>query len=279
MAVEESFQVDPDAAAAAKASGDYNQGEDGAKDSEPKDGEDDKPIISDDDPGKSDDPDAKSDDTDDDAKDDDKTDDKDKDKDKDKDDDTPEPSAEEKEFNTAAESWTQEFMEKGELSEETREAVVKQIFAPGVPKAQQEQYLATFEAGLKAMGEAATRSAFDIVGGQEAYESMKAWAASNLSEAEIAAFDADALGTDMGRRDTAIRGLHARAQQASGSEPDFEPNLAHDGGRGAGEPIIGSRQELARIQATEEYRTDPAVRAKVERQLRQSMATGKYKND
>jgi hypothetical protein len=68
-------------------------------------------------------------------------------------------------------------------------------------------------------------------------------------------------------------------QQALGKEPDFEPNLAHDGGRAGGEPIIASRQELAKIQATDEYKKDPAVRAKVSRQLRQSLATGKYISD
>lgn len=268
---EESFQVDPDAAAAAKESGDYNQGEDGKSDAKPEDGkaDDDKSIISDDDPG---DPDAKSDDDKsdndaegDDAKDDDKS-----------DDDDPKPADEDKKFNEAAESWTQEFMEKGELSEETRKAVIEQVFAPGVPKATQEQFLATFEAGLKSLGDTATRDAHDIVGGTEAYESMIVWAKANLSEEEVTAFDSDALGTDKGRRDTAIRGLHARHQQASGSEPDFEPDLTHDGGRGKGEPIIGSRQELSKIQGTAEYKKDPAVRAKVERQLRQSMATGKY---
>jgi hypothetical protein len=55
--------------------------------------------------------------------------------------------------------------------------------------------------------------------------------------------------------------------------------LSHDGGTAQGEPIIASRRELAKIQATEEYKRDPAVRAKVMRQLQYSMATGKYSNE
>ncbi len=163
------------------------------------------------------------------------------------------------------------------MSEETREEISSTVFAEGVPKEVKQQYLDTYEAGMKALGDAATASAFEIVGGADAYQAMTAWAKNSLTEQEIEAFDADALGSDVVRRDSAIRGLHARMQQAAGAEPDNEPNLAHDGGRGKGEPIIGSRQELSKIQGTVRYKTDPAYRDLVERQLRQSRKTGRYR--
>ena len=96
----------------------------------------------------------------------------------------------------------------------------------------------------------------------------------NSGSLHIKSFVSTILKSSGGREKAAE--LHAQMQQAIGSETDFEPNLAHDGGRAQGEPIIGSRQELAKIQATEAYKKDPAVRAKVGRQLKQSMATGKY---
>jgi hypothetical protein len=105
---------------------------------------------------------------------------------------------------------------------------------------------------------------------------MLEWASETLSDEESEAFDNAVLGTDKIVRHTAIKGLHAQMQQALGSEPNFEPNLAHGGGKASGEPIIGSRQELAAIQSTAEYKKDPAVRQRVANQLRQSMATGKY---
>jgi hypothetical protein len=105
---------------------------------------------------------------------------------------------------------------------------------------------------------------------------MATWAQETLPSEEQDAFDKEVTSGDLVRRDTAIKGLHARMQQDLGNETDFEPNLAHGAGRAQGEPIIGSRQELVKIQRSEEYKKDPAVRAKVARQLEQSMNTGKY---
>jgi hypothetical protein len=191
------------------------------------------------------------------------------------DDETEEETPEVK-FDVNYEGWTEEFLKDGKLSDETRLDVIEKVFHEGVPQEMKEQFVQAYEAGLVSIQRAAVNEAYDLVGGQENYQQMIGWAQENLSEAEVVAYDADALGDDIVKRDSVIKGLHARMQQATGSDPDFEPNLAHSGGKAGGEPIIGSRQELAKIQASEEYTKDPAVRAKVARQLKQSMATGKY---
>jgi hypothetical protein len=179
-------------------------------------------------------------------------------------------------FTEIFEGWTNEFMENGALSEETAATAMDTLFNSNIPAEAKAQLMETYQAGAIALSQAAQVSAHELVGGKETYVQMSTWAQETLPEAEQDAFDAEVTSGDLTRRDTAIKGLHARMQQALGSEPNFEPNLAHDGGRAAGEPIIGSRQELVKIYRTEEYKKDPAVRARVARQLEQSMNTGKY---
>ena len=263
-------QVDADEAEEMKRTGDYKTGEDKeapADDAEKKseDGKGDESWLSDEDPDK---PSTDADKSDsDDTSDDDKSED-----DKTKDDLV-------EQFGEQATKWTEEFMEKGELSDETREAIGKAVFAPGVPQEQIDAYIDSYTQNAAAAGQLASLAAYDVVGGAENYANMIKWGKQNLSEEQIEAFDGDITGSDISRRDTAIQGLYARMQQDVGFEPDTEKSLAHDGGRGKGEPIIGSRVELAKIQGTERYKKDPAYRDLVERQLRQSMATGQYRND
>jgi hypothetical protein len=221
-------------------------------------------IIPGEDPG---DPDAETEE----VTDEDTTEDKPEDEDKAEEDKTPEAK-----FDADYQGWTNEFLRDGALSDETRLDVIEKVFHEGVPTELKEQFIQAYEAGLVSIQSVAVNEAFNLVGGEESYKQMIGWAQDNLSEAEIVAYDADALGDDLVKRDSVIKGLHARMQQATGSDPDFEPDLAHSAGRAGGEPIIGSRQELARIQSTTEYAKDPAVRAKVARQLKQSIATGKY---
>lgn len=264
------FLIDADAHAEAKKTGDYTpdgSGEKKVDETKPDGaanaaGEPEKSIIPDTDPGDDTEPNkAEGDDA---------------EGTQDKKEDEADPSAE---FNQQFEGWANEFIENGALSEESRNAVVEKVFAENVPAEFKAQFIETYEAGLAAIRAATTQQVFGLVGGADQYNAMLTWGNENLPEAEREAWDADVLGNDSVKRDTAIKGLYARFQQAKGSQSDFEPDLSHDGGRTQGEPIIGSRQELVRIMRTPEYDKDPAVREKVARQLKQSMATGKYVSD
>jgi hypothetical protein len=260
------FQVDPAAAKEMKESGDYGTGE-------PKEGEE-KPELSEEDPGESLDDDGEPllEDKGDELDDDDADDDEEGEGADDDDDDKAGP-----EFSVTQTKWMTEFTETGDLSPETRAEAAKVMFHPDLPKEVVDEYTNIYVAGMQALGTAANASAYAVVGGPDEYVAMTTWAKANLSEAEIEAFDADALGTDIVRRDSAILGLNARMQQDVGAEPNLEPDLTHDGGRGRGEPIIGSLQELSRIQGTDRYKKDAAYRDLVERQVRQSMKTGLYR--
>lgn len=259
-----SFQVDADAAAAAKASGDYTP------DGDKRDGEiveptlddDGNPIVPDADPDSEEEETTETDE--------DESEDGDEDETEDEDSDS---------FEARMNGWTAEFMEHGELKPETVEEVASTIFQDGVPKEIRDEYINAYVAGMHAIREQTQADAYNLVGGEDRYMSMLQWGVENLTKAEVEIFDAAVTGGDTDSRNSAIKGLFARFQQARGSEPDFEPDLTHDGGSVEGEPIIRSRRELAKIQATEEYKKDPAVRAKVMRQLQYSLATGKYSNE
>lgn len=259
-----SFQIDADAAAAAKASGDYTP--DGEKRTgdlvEPTLDEEGNPIVPADDPDTGSDEELEEGDE--------STEDDDEPENEDVDPDS---------FEAKMNEWTAEFMEQGELSEETKANVGSTIFQDGVPAEIRDEYINAYVAGMNAIREQTQLEAYNLVGGEDRYMSMLQWGVDNLTPAEVEIYDAAVTGGDIAQRDSAIKGLYARFQQARGSEPDFEPDLSHDGGTVQGEPIIASRRELAKIQATDEYKRDPAVRAKVMRQLQYSMATGKYSNE
>lgn len=177
-------------------------------------------------------------------------------------------------YQTQLQGWTTEFIEKGDLTEETAKSVMDTIFKDEVPPEIRAVLLDAFKEGITSTTQVSTLKGWDMVGGQEQYVAMATWAKANLSPEEIAAFDAAATGADVGLATTAIKGLHARYQQARGVTN--EPDLAHSATKAPAEPIIGSRQELARLVGTKEYQTDPALRARVDRQLDQSMKSGKY---
>jgi hypothetical protein len=262
MSESEHFTIDPEAHAAAKASGDYGTGDADAPKTEeetPEDGEkkDDEFVAPEHDPaddeteGEGEEEEGEEEEAEEKA-----------------DDDTP------NEFQAKADGWTSEFMEKGELSEESQVAVLESVFKDDVPDEMRQEYMKTFTAGLGALRTAAANEQFAMVGGVEQYQQMLAWGADNLSTEEIGAFDKAALSTELDDRSAAIKGLHARMQLATGGGQDFTPDLSHTAERQGGEPLIASRQELMLIQRSEKYKTDAAYREKVGRQLKQSMDTG-----
>jgi hypothetical protein len=264
MSESEHFTIDPEAHAAAKASGDYGTEDPDAPKTEeetPEDGEkkDDEFVAPEHDPA-DDEQEAEGDDE----------------EEKEEEEEAEKKAPETTEFATLADGWTNEFMEKGELSEESQTAVLESVFKDEVPEEMRQEYMKTFTAGLGALRTAAANEQFAMVGGVEQYQQMLAWGADNLSTEEIASFDKAALSTELDDRSAAIKGLHARMQLATGGGQDFEPDLSHTAERQGGEPLIASRQELMLIQRSEKYKTDAAYREKVGRQLKQSMDTGNY---
>ena len=153
---------------------------------------------------------------------------------------------------------SESFWEDGGLSDDHYDAL-EQI---GIPAEIVDQFID----GQLAMVDQTRSTAFDAVGGEDYYNEMTQWAAANLDESEISAFNGQ---IDSGNMDTAmfaIQGLAARYR----SETGVEPNLV---GGEASDVSVGAFQSLAEITSAmsdPRYEKDPAYRDQVARKLSRS---------
>jgi hypothetical protein len=155
-----------------------------------------------------------------------------------------------------------EYAADHKISDETIAALEKQ----GIPRSTVDNYVAGVQA-LEAQQEAA---AFALVGGKDSYGKMIEWAATNLSESEIAAYDAAV--THPATAEMAIKGLHARFQQTG----TFEPGRALNGNNNAaGGDMFRSRHEMMAAMKDERYtKGDMAFHAEVQAKIANAMRAG-----
>lgn len=150
------------------------------------------------------------------------------------------------------------FAEAGALEETDYAALEK----AGIPKS----LVDAFISGQEAIASAAQTEAYGIVGGAEQYDEMISWAASNLSPAEIKEYDSIVNGDNMAAIKFAIKGLKSQFDAANGTEPTRIVG-------GNAKPTADVYESLAQMEkdmASEEYRRDPAFRAKVAAKLGRS---------
>jgi len=156
------------------------------------------------------------------------------------------------------EDMSQSFWEDGGLSDDHYDAL-EEI---GIPSEIVDQFID----GQLAIVEGTRQTAFDAVGGEEYYNEMVGWAANNLDESEIQAFNSQIDSGNMDSAMFAIEGLAARYR----SETGIEPNLV--GGENS-DASVGTFQSLAEItQAMSDprYEKDPAYRNQVAQKLQRS---------
>lgn len=148
-----------------------------------------------------------------------------------------------------------EFATTGTLSEASFEALSK----VGIDKATVESYIA----GQVALAAQRDTEGFSLVGGKEQFDTMAAWAATNMSDADREAFNASVSGSPAQMKQ-AVLGLKASYEAAMGSDPSLV--------RGAGAPSAGvtpyaSRAEVVAAMKDSRYQNDPAYRALVEQRI------------
>jgi len=155
-------------------------------------------------------------------------------------------------------SYSNEFAEKGELSEGTYEALEK----AGIPKDMVDQFIA----GQKAVGTQVYNSMMEAAGGEDAYQGMLSWAADNYADGEIDAFNAAVDSGDLNASRLAISGLKARFDSSEGSEPSLT------GGNNT--PTSGAAYEswaqVTAAMSDPRYTNDPAYRSAVAQKLGRS---------
>lgn len=154
-----------------------------------------------------------------------------------------------------------EWSEGEAISDETFEAFEK----AGVPREIVDLYLE----GVKARTVQLLSDIHSYAGGEENYNQMAAWAASNMSEEEADAYNAALDNPAL--RENAVRGLYARF---SASRPNEGTLVTPNGGPTVAGDVYSSREEFLADQAKPEYRTDAKFRGEVAAKLERSRASG-----
>jgi len=154
--------------------------------------------------------------------------------------------------------YSEEFFEKGTLSDQSYADLAKM----GYPR----QVVDQFIAGQKAMVSAEEQRVFSEVGGRDNYGKMIEWAAQNLPQEEIAAYNTTLESGDINQVMMAARGLQARYSAAAGKP---EPKLI--GGSGKTAPSgFNSVAQVVQAMSDPRYKTDPAYRAEVAQKIASS---------
>lgn len=151
-----------------------------------------------------------------------------------------------------------EFAEKGELSAESYEALA----AKGLSR----ELVDSFIDGQEAKAQLHRAEVLLAVGGESTYAEISDWAAKNLSNEELEAYNDQVDGGNLTAAKMAVQGLKARFEAENGSEPDL---LNGETGGNSAE-VYRSTAELTAAMRDPRYKKDAAYRADVERRLSKS---------
>jgi hypothetical protein len=155
-------------------------------------------------------------------------------------------------------SYVAEFMEKGQLSEDSYKSLEKM----GVSKDLVDSYIE----GRRSAAAAAENAVYGEVGGREQYQAMVSWAATALSGEEIEAYNEVINAGDPKKTLFAVRSLSARFKESNSSAP----SRTVEGRRTAATDSFQSRAEMIAAMSDPRYSKDPAYRNSVVERLKNS---------
>lgn len=155
------------------------------------------------------------------------------------------------------------FAEKGALDADDYQKLAK----IGVPKEMVDAYIDGIKGKAQAQAVAYETEVKALVGGPAEYDAVKSWASANLTDAEIAAFDADVLSGNKRVAELAVSALHQRYRAEGGKTP----SLLNQGRQtpAAGE-VFTSMDEYVNAIQSPKYDKDAAYRASVDAKLARS---------
>ena len=143
------------------------------------------------------------------------------------------------------------------------EARYEELESAGIPRSMVDQYIE----GQKAVGERVQQQAFEVVGGEDAYNEMLTWAQASMTESEINSYNRAVQAGDVDDKILAVRGLHSRFT----SENGIAPNLRHGNSiSGAANDMYDSWAQVTSDMRDTRYKNDPAFRAEVEGRISRS---------
>lgn len=155
------------------------------------------------------------------------------------------------------EFFSQEFAQNGTLSDKS----YAELQNLGIPRDLVDAYIS----GQQALAETQVNTVYSTVGGPEQYQAMTEWAAENLPEADVDAFNNAIESGDQSMVMFAVRGLAAQFAAANNS-----PRLVQGSTSNNGTSAFRSLAEVTAAMRDPRYRRDPAYRADVESRLRVS---------
>lgn len=139
-----------------------------------------------------------------------------------------------------------EYRDSGELSAESYEAAAKAGFSKEVV----DKYIE----GQQAIVDRQVEDIVGTVGGREGYDDLIGWAADNLSEGEIDAFNRTIESNDVDAIKLAVNGLQARRTSGGPSDPVRQV----EGGQAPTADRFESWAQVKEAMADPRYSTDPA---------------------
>lgn len=151
-----------------------------------------------------------------------------------------------------------EYALTGSLSEESYQKLEK----AGIPKTVVDSYIEAVSFKATAM----RQEIFGLTGGEQGYQAMAQWASTNLSEAELDAFNRVVEGSDFNAAKIAVMGLYSKYGQAVGTE----------GRRIEGTPttsvadVFKSNAEVIAAMKDPRYKNDSSYRDEVTKKLARS---------
>lgn len=154
--------------------------------------------------------------------------------------------------------FSKEFGETGNLSE----ASYQKLQAAGYPKDVVDNYIE----GQRARADLFTASVKATVGGDENFTKMTEWAAATLTAAELNAYNAAVESGNVETAKLAVAGLY---QKFSTDRP-VEPSLIGGGNGAVAGDVYESVYQMKEDMKSEQYKKDPAFRAKVQAKLSRS---------
>ena len=158
------------------------------------------------------------------------------------------------------------FMEKGTLDE----VQFKDLEDAGIPRHAVESYLSglynsTWGSQPETLTERDVAEMYDIAGGKATYDSMTEWAASNLSQEDIKAFDEVTNTGNKAAVRFAVKALMGQYEDAQGRTPELVTGKNARQGE-----TYRSMAEVVRDMESPNYEKDEAYRYDVMRKLERS---------
>jgi hypothetical protein len=166
---------------------------------------------------------------------------------------------------SAMELAAKSFNETGDISEEAFVA----LEAQGITR----EYATQYATGLKAQAELVEVKTYAEVGGKDQYTAIKAWAETNLSTEQKAAFN-DSMNKDMETFLGQVRTMKQLYEAAQGRAPAKRIEANSGSNAATTVAMFRSEQEVTKAMSDPRYGTDPAYRKDVEQKLLASMNAG-----